>query len=422
MTLTVSWPAGFSEGAVSPSQGTCSPVGPGPDQSCAVGPLAAGASATVNVAYSVPASTPAGPQTASVVVSSATSDPVSANDGASDATTVLVGAPLSVTKDDGLATVTAGTGGHGYTITVTNGGPSDAHTVVLDDAVPGALTVGPPSADLGGDCSGSAGNTVHCTLPADLAPGATWTISVPYGVAAGVLPQTVTNTATARSAEFPGGWSAGDVTDVVTGADLGVTVTDGLATVTAGDGLVHGYLITVTNGGPSDAAAVSLALSWPSGFSQGAVSPSQGTCSPVGPGPDQSCALGPLAAGASALVSVAYSVPASTPAGPQTANVVVSSATSDPDSANDAASDGTTVLVGAPTPGPTVVAPTPGPTVVAPTPWPTAQLPATDMVAEPEADQIPPAVIVVLLLASAAFILLAMKRMQRMKRMKRQDP
>ena len=52
-------------------------------------------------------------------------------------------------------------------------------------------------------------------------------------------------------------------------ADLGVTVGDGLAAVTAGDGVGHAYTITVTNSGPSDAPAVSLIDTWPGGFSQG---------------------------------------------------------------------------------------------------------------------------------------------------------
>ena len=123
-------------------------------------------------------------------------------------------ADLAVSVDDGQASVVAGTGGYTYTITVTNGGPSDAHAVVLHDDVPAAFTVGVPSADLGGDCSASSGNTVVCSLPADLAPGATWTISVPYAVATAVEPQTVVDTATATSTEDPAGVSTSDSTEV----------------------------------------------------------------------------------------------------------------------------------------------------------------------------------------------------------------
>ncbi|MGZ6260797.1 MAG: hypothetical protein ACXWN5_08100, partial [Candidatus Limnocylindrales bacterium] len=289
-----------------------------------------------------------------VSVTSAVNDPNLADNAASDTTTVLEAAALSVTKDDGLATVAAGTGGHAYTITVTNGGPSDADSLVLDDSVPPAFSAGAPSADLAGDCTGSVGNTVHCSLPASLAPGATWTITLPYSVGSAVPAQTVANTATATSAENPLGVAATDLTDVAPTADLALSATDGVATVTAGDGLPYGYLLTVSNPGPSDATAISLAVSWPVGFSQGALVPSQGSCSLLGAGPDFSCALGTLGPGGTATVSVAYSVPPSTPGGPQTLTASVTSAVSDPDLANNSASDTTTVLeAAAPTPTPT---------------------------------------------------------------------
>ena len=343
VTLSDAFPAGFLQGSISPSQGSCAAVGPGPDFSCGLGTIPAGASATVTVAYSVPAGLAGGTQTNAVSVASPTSDPNSANDGATDGTMVVEVANLVVTKDDGLASVVAGTAGHAYTITVTNGGPSDADNLVVDDTVPAAFTVGTPIADLSGDCSGSAGNTIHCTLPASLPVGATWTITLPYGVGPGVAAQTVTNTATATSDENLAGVTAGDATDVTSAADLAVSVSDGLASVVAGTG-GHGYTITVTNGGPSDAAAVTLSDAFPAGFLQGSISPSQGSCAAVGPGPDFSCGLGTIPAGASATVTVAYSVPAGLAGGTQTNAVSVASPTSDPNSANDGATDGTMVV------------------------------------------------------------------------------
>src|SRR6185503_771231 len=97
------------------------------------------------------------------------------------------------------------------------------------------------------------------------------------------------------------GVTATDVTTVVASADLAVTADDGLASVNAGDGLTHTYTITVSNGGPSDATGVSLGVTWPAVFSQGAVNPSQGSCASVGAGPNLSCDLGGLAAGALAI-------------------------------------------------------------------------------------------------------------------------
>jgi uncharacterized repeat protein (TIGR01451 family) len=297
-------------------------------------------------------------------VTSPVGDPDSTNNSATDDTTVIEAATLLVTKSDGLATVVAGTIGHAYTITVTNSGPSDADTVVLDDSVPAAFSAGSPGADLGGDCSASVGNTIHCTLPASLSVGATWTITVPYAVAASVAPQAVTNTATAVSDENTGGIAASDLTDVTAAADLGLSASDGLATVTAGDGLSHLYTIIATNGGPSDATTTSLVVSWPSGFTLGTISPSQGSCSPIGAGPDFSCALGTITAGGSATVTVAFSVPAATPGGTQTLTASVTSPVGDPDSTNNSATDDTTVIEAAtptPTAGPTGT-PSPGPT------------------------------------------------------------
>ena len=59
-------------------------------------------------------------------------------------------ADLTVTKTDGQAEVDVGTTGNAYTITVTNGGPSDADGLTLADAVPEGLGAGVPTADLDG--------------------------------------------------------------------------------------------------------------------------------------------------------------------------------------------------------------------------------------------------------------------------------
>jgi uncharacterized protein DUF11 len=127
-------------------------------------------------------------------------------------------------------------------------------------------------------------------------------------------------------------------------ADLAVSVSDGTATVIAGDGLTRTYLVTVTNAGPSDAATVALTVGWPAGFSQGPIGPSQGSCAPLGPGPDVGCDLGTLAAGASATVSLDYTVAATTDGGPQLITVAVSSPTSDLAPADNSATDTTNVV------------------------------------------------------------------------------
>src|SRR5205085_8906004 len=121
------------------------------------------------------------------------------------------------------------------------------------------------------------------------------------------------------------------LTTVSRSADLSVTKSDGVSQVTAGTGTVYTYTITVTNGGPSDAASVTLADSWPAGFTQGTVAASQGTCSSP---PSFSCALGAIASGSSATVTATFTVPAATTAN-QTNSVLVSSGTSDPNTGNN---------------------------------------------------------------------------------------
>src|SRR3989442_7871711 len=134
----------------------------------------------------------------------------------------------------------------------------------------------------------------------------------------------------------------------VTSADLSVTKSDGVTTVTAGDGVTHTYTITASNAGPSNATSVTLTDAWPSGFARGTPSPSQGTCTNVGLGPNFTCALGTLAQGGSATVTVNYTVPASTLAGPQTNTVIVSSDTPDSVPGNNTATDTNTVATNPP--------------------------------------------------------------------------
>src|SRR5438445_7583034 len=82
-----------------PSQGTCTTT-TGQNFSCSLGTIPAGGSATVTVSYTVPASTPARPQTNTVTVSSPVSDPKAANNTARDTNTVVTSAALSVTQTD----------------------------------------------------------------------------------------------------------------------------------------------------------------------------------------------------------------------------------------------------------------------------------------------------------------------------------
>ena len=341
VTLTDTWPAAFTRGTVTTTQGTCSGS---PSFTCNLGTLIAGNSATITVAYTVPANTPAGDVTNAVSVSTSSIDPDSNNNNASDTNTVVRSINLGVAKSDGVASVTAGDGvQRTYTITVNNAGPSDASGVTLSDTWPSAFTRGAVTPSQG-TCFGSPNFT--CSLGV-LASGGSATVTVSYTVPPSAPAGSATNSVSVSANETdsnPANNSASDINTVVRSINLGVAKSDGVASVTAGDGVQRTYTITVNNAGPSDASTVILSDTWPAAFTRGTVSASQGNCSGY---PDFTCSLQTIASGASATITVNYTVPANTPAGSVTNSVSVSANETDSDPQDNSATDSTLVITSA---------------------------------------------------------------------------
>ena len=117
-----------------PSQGTCSQSAG--TVTCPLGTIANGANASVQITVT-PQST--GSITNSASASSAVSDPNSANNTASAATTVNPAANLSLTKTDSPDPVLQGQE-LTYTLGVSNAGPSSATSVVVTDTLPAGVT------------------------------------------------------------------------------------------------------------------------------------------------------------------------------------------------------------------------------------------------------------------------------------------
>ena len=175
VTLTDTVPTGLTPTAASGAGWTCGVTGA--TVTCTRSDaLAPGASyppvtITVNVAANAPASV------ANTATISGGGDVNTANNTATDVTTILAGlsqVDLAVTKTDGLTTYTPGTA-ISYTITVTNAGPSTAAGFSIADNVPATITgVSVTCVVTGtGNCgtNGSSGNSVSFTA-ASLAPGA----------------------------------------------------------------------------------------------------------------------------------------------------------------------------------------------------------------------------------------------------------
>jgi uncharacterized repeat protein (TIGR01451 family) len=299
VTLTATLPplSAAAPGTPEPSQGSCGRVGS--TVTCLLGSLAPGASATV-VLPVTPAKAGTLTATAVAAVTGEAADPVAVNNRASQSTVVRAPrADLAVTNADSADPVLAGQA-LTYTATVANGGPDDAPAATLAYALPAAFSVGGVTSSQG-SCTRVA-TAVTCPL-GPLAAGASATV-----VVAGVPTASGTLAATATAVAGGGAVDPSAANNKATQAtavgaprtDLAVTQSDSADPVLAGDPLT--YTVTVTNHGPDDAPAVTLADALPTQVAFGSATASQGSCARTGTG--LSCALGALASGGSAVVEV----------------------------------------------------------------------------------------------------------------------
>jgi uncharacterized repeat protein (TIGR01451 family) len=168
---------------------------------------------------------------------------------------------LSIQKSDGVATAVPG-GTVSYQIQVLNpigGDPVTGATVA--DTFPAILTCTwtcTPSA--GSSCTAAGSGNINDTV--DIIAGG----NVTYSANCAIDPSatgTLTNTATVTAASDPntGDNSATDEDTLTPQADLAITKTDGVASVTAGGSTT--YTITASNAGPSNAPGANVADTFP---------------------------------------------------------------------------------------------------------------------------------------------------------------
>ena len=155
VTLTDTLPGGVSFVSAAPSQGSCSESGG--IVTCNLGTMAATSTVAIIVTP-----TAGGTITNTVSVTSAATDPNTANNTDTETTTVNpLLADLSVTKSDSPDPVTVGSN-LTYNIIVTNNGPATSTPVTLTDTLPGGVSF-VSAAPSQGSCSES-GGTVTCSL------------------------------------------------------------------------------------------------------------------------------------------------------------------------------------------------------------------------------------------------------------------
>lgn len=344
-------PAGTTFVSLSPVAGwacTTPAVGSGGTVSCSNPAFAVG-SANFSLVVAVAPSTAAGTVLSNTAtVTSTTADPTPGNNSATATTTVAASADLSATKTDSPDPVTAGNN-LTYTVTISNAGPSNAAGASWSDTLPAGTTFVSLSAVGGWSCTTPAvgsGGTVSCSNASFAAGSAVFTlvVNVSASTAAGtVLSNTATVTATTTDPSS-GNNSATATTTVATAADLALTKTDSADPVLVGTNF--DYTLTLTNGGPSNAATVVLSDPLPAGTAFSALaSPGGWSCTTpaVGSGGTVSCSIASLAPG-TAVFTITVTVGTAVPGGTVLSNTgTATSATPDPTPGNETDTESTTV-------------------------------------------------------------------------------
>ncbi len=393
--LVMSYHLGLTINSAVPAQGSCSWASG--VLLCSLGTLASGTSVAVTVQATAGASAVGTIQTtAGVAGQGVDSNP--ANDGALVQSTVQAVADLAVTLTDSPDPIGVG-GTLVYTATVTNGGPATASGVSLSLPLPAGLTALAAQAGQG-SCAIQAG-TVTCDLQS-LVDGASVVVQV-QGQVGSTAPASLSVTATVSAAGIDpaaANNSATATTGVSLLADLSLTASDVPDPVAAGETLT--YELAVANAGPAQATGVVLTVGLPAGlqltaaraseeedagdgpllderepdvsqrdepwqdsampglrgsvliFADGFESGDFSAWSQVVGGPPQgppgcsqagatvTCSLGTIAASATAHLDLELAVPPSA-SGTLNASATVTSAVSDPQGGNDAASLATSV-------------------------------------------------------------------------------
>jgi len=311
-----------------------------------------GGSVTLTVSALVTATSGSVVNTAIVAPPAGTNDPNPGNNSATD-TDTLPAAPvvdLAVTKTDGVSTVSAG-GTTTYSVVVTNNGPAAAAGATVTDPAVSGLTKTAVTCTASGGAACPAPVTIAglesgLAIPAFPSGG-----SVTLAVSALVIATSgsVVNTAivappAGTTDSNPANNSSTDtdtLAPVTPGAiaDLAVTKTDGVSTLTRGGTTT--YSVVVTNNGPAAVTGATVTDAAPAGLTLGAwtCAASAGAACPASGSGDVS-ALVTLPVGASVTFKIAATVAADAPGSiTNVASVAPPAGTSDSNPSNNTTSD-----------------------------------------------------------------------------------
>jgi uncharacterized repeat protein (TIGR01451 family) len=262
-------------------------------------------------------------------------------------------ADVSISKDDGVAAAIPG-GAVTYTIVVANAGPENVTGFEVSDAFPADLTcswtcaAGSGATCTAGPVAGDIDDTVDLQAGSSVTYTAACTID---GGASGTLVNTATVAAPPGFVDSDLANNSATDTDTVVpipDADLWITKTDGAAEATIGGTLA--YAITAANAGPDGVTGATVSDPFPADLT------CSWTCAAAG---GASCAAGPVAGDLADSVdlpagsSVGYTAVCSIDGAASgtlvnTATIAVPAGATDPNLANNSATDTDTLISGLP--------------------------------------------------------------------------
>ena len=296
---------------------------------CTIATLANGATATFEITLAIePGASGTISNTAQAIPE--TFDANAPNNQSTVTTTIAASADLAVTKT-APATATAGTN-ITYTIVLANNGPSNATNVLLSDVLPAqtSFVAATQTAGPAFICSGT--TTVNCSA-STFAAGASATFSIEVQLrpdASGAIVNTATVTSPTPDPDNANNTSTAPTT-LTAAADVSVTKT-APAGATAGSPIT--YTVVVANNGPSNAATVTFTDVLPPQTTFVALTQSGGPAFTCTTGSTITCTIATLPATTATTFTIEALVSASA-SGAIDNTATVTSATPDPDSANN---------------------------------------------------------------------------------------
>ena len=262
-------------------------------------------------------------------------DPTPANNSSVDNDTIIAHPAVSVTKNDGVASLGAGAASS-YVVTVVNSGDIGATNVLINDSLPdGFVFTGCANGSGSFEAACTINGAVVSTTVSVLAGGASATLTIsgtvvtpaPAGLNSIVNTVHVVDDGVNGADLTPGDNTASDTTAVDAAPDLAISKETPVSTVQPGGTI--SYRVTVTNTGTRDATGVIVEDPLPTGATAvcGSETPVAATCDVTG----YTWTVALLPVGASMRFDFAVSVEDPMPAG---SHVVTNTATVTDDGVN----------------------------------------------------------------------------------------